>query len=388
MMRSLFMRIRFVSIFLTAVALVAPLALACGKSESQETAVATPAAPAAAGSAATPSATVAGRAELRLLPSAPAALGAPAVPPAATSSSPTAVPYEPAVVIYNAYGTDAAPGVFPRTVRHAMGETTIKAAPQRVVVLDTGEMDAVVEMGLIPVATLDYSSSGLPPYLEEKLRGVKTVGSLAEPNLEAIAALRPDLILSNKLRHEKIYDKLAAIAPTIFGERAGLVWRHNVALYAQALGREEQAAASVRQYEERARELNAKLPTPRPSVSIVRVMEKDLRYYQRANFIGGILTDLGFPRPESQNVDDFALLNMSLETAGQHAPADLIAVSIWPNEENPFGRQLLESPIWKAIPAVQQGRVMLVNDRVWMAGLGYRAAQSIFDDIAAHFGIK
>lgn len=372
---------------LTAVALVAALALACGDDGTEETAIATPAAP-AAGGAATPGATAVSQAELRLLPSAPAALGAPPVPPATKSSAATAVPYEPTVAIYDRYGSDAAPGVFPRTVRHAMGETTLKAAPQRVVVLDTGEMDAVVEMGLIPVATLDYSASGLPPYLEERLRGVKTVGSLAEPDLEAIAALRPGLILSNKLRHEKVYDKLAAIAPTVFGERAGLVWRHNFALYADALGREEQAAASVQQYEERVRALNAKLPSPRPSVSMVRVTDNNLRYYQRANFIGGILTDLGFPRPESQNVDDFGLVNMSLESVGQYAQADLIAVAIYPNEENPFARTVLESPLWKSLPSVSRGKVLLVNDRTWMAGLGYRAAQSIFDDLARYFGIQ
>jgi iron complex transport system substrate-binding protein len=176
-------------------------------------------------------------------------------------------------------------------------------------------------MGLIPVGTLDYSSSGLPPYLEGRLRGVSTVGSLAEPNLEAIAALRPDLILSNRTRNVKLYDKLSAIAPTIFGERAGLVWRHNFALNSQALRREQQAAATVRQYEEQVRALNAKLPSPRPSVSVIRVLDKDRRYYPRANFIGGILTGLGYPLPESQNVDDLALLKMILETVGQHAPA-------------------------------------------------------------------
>jgi iron complex transport system substrate-binding protein len=49
---------------------------------------------------------------------------------------------------------------------------------------------------------------------------------------------------------------------------------------------------------------------------------------------------------------------------------------------------MLESPIWKSLPEVQQGKAMLVNDRVWIAGLGYRAAQSVFDDLAKYFGIQ
>ena len=50
-------------------------------------------------------------------------------------------------------GSDAEPGVFPRTVVHAKGSTEIAAKPERVVVLDTGELDAVITYGITPVAS-------------------------------------------------------------------------------------------------------------------------------------------------------------------------------------------------------------------------------------------
>lgn len=50
-----------------------------------------------------------------------------------------------------AYGTDAKAGQFPRTLTHAMGKTEIKSAPKRVVVLDVGEFDNVVSLGVKPV---------------------------------------------------------------------------------------------------------------------------------------------------------------------------------------------------------------------------------------------
>ena len=65
----------------------------------------------------------------------------------------------------------------------------------------------------------------------------------------------------------------------------------------------------MRAYEERVRKLNAVLSAQRPTVSVIRVLNNNPRYYQRANYSGTILTDLGFQRPASQNVDDFALLN-------------------------------------------------------------------------------
>ncbi len=37
-----------------------------------------------------------------------------------------------------------------RTITHAMGETKVPANPQRVVVLDTGELDAAMTLGITP----------------------------------------------------------------------------------------------------------------------------------------------------------------------------------------------------------------------------------------------
>lgn len=71
---------------------------------------------------------------------------------------------------------------------------------------------------------------------------MKLVGTIEEPNLEAIAALEPDLVISSKVRHEQIYDELSAIAPTVFAENAGATWKENVLLYGEAVGREAAAA--------------------------------------------------------------------------------------------------------------------------------------------------
>jgi len=75
---------------------------------------------------------------------------------------------------------------------------------------------------------------------------VAEVGTESEVNLEAIAKLKPDLIIGTKLRQENIYDKLAAIAPTVMSETLKGDWQENFALYADALGKKtegEQAMA-------------------------------------------------------------------------------------------------------------------------------------------------
>ncbi|MGC4075066.1 MAG: ABC transporter substrate-binding protein [Nibricoccus sp.] len=63
-----------------------------------------------------------------------------------------------------------------------------------------------------------FAGDGLPAYLGDATAQVQLVGQTTEPNLEQIAAMRPDLILGAKVRHEAIYDQLSAIAPTVFSE--------------------------------------------------------------------------------------------------------------------------------------------------------------------------
>ncbi len=310
------------------------------------------------------------------------------VPAPLPSSNPKAVTIASALAPYDRFGTDAAPGEFPRTIRHAMGETRIERAPARVVTLDTGELDTMVELGIKPVGVVDYGADGLPAYFEAKdIEGVQVIGTIDEPNLEAIARLRPDLIVSSKLRHEKLYAQLSQIAPTVFAERPGVAWKRNFALFSQAVGREKQAADTVERYQRRVRDLNQKLPARRPAVSVTRIMaDGDIRLYQRANFLGLLLTDLGFPRPPAQNVDDFAA-EVSMEQLDQ-ANGDAIVVAVFDATKNTRDDAVLNSPVWKQLPAVKAGAVHTVDDQTWIGGIGYHAAFAVMDDIEKLFAQK
>jgi iron complex transport system substrate-binding protein len=67
-------------------------------------------------------------------------------------------------------------------------------------------------------------SDELPAYIEDAgvdPAEIADVGTTAEPALERIAALEPDLILSDAVRHADIHGPLAAIAPTVFAEAIG-----------------------------------------------------------------------------------------------------------------------------------------------------------------------
>ncbi|QIN79658.1 ABC transporter substrate-binding protein [Rubrobacter marinus] len=270
-----------------------------------------------------------------------------------------------------------------RTVEHAMGESAVPERAERVVVLDTGELDSAITLGVQPVGAVEaIEGSGYPRYLEGT-EGIENVGTIEQPNLERIAALEPDLILSSKLRHEQIYDQLAAIAPTVFTESTGVTWKENFDVHAEALGRTEEAERVKADYGTRVEDFRGSVGETPPEVSVVRFLAGDTRIYQKASFVGTVLEDAGLPRPPSQDVDDFAITNASAELIPEMG-GDVVFVTTYGPEEESTRAEILNDPLWQRLEAVQQGRVYEVSDDLWMLGIGYTAANGVLDDLTRY----
>lgn len=98
------------------------------------------------------------------------------------------------------------------TVEHAQGITEVPADPQRVVVLDMGALDTLDALG-VEVTGLPQANvpSFLSKYEDERYTDV---GTLQEPDLEALARLDPDLVIVG-FRSAGSYPELARTFPTV-----------------------------------------------------------------------------------------------------------------------------------------------------------------------------
>ncbi|MFD4870906.1 ABC transporter substrate-binding protein [Streptomyces sp. NPDC058412] len=279
-----------------------------------------------------------------------------------------------------AFGTTAAPGQFPRTVTHAMGTTELKAAPQRVVVLDVGELDNVVSLGLKPVGYApSEGDAGIPDYLKKDAGDPKSVGTINSLNLEAINALKPDLILGSQLRAADQYPALSKIAPTVFSIRPGFPWKENYLLNAAALDKSAEAKAELAAYQAKAKKLGDDLGEKKPTVTMLRYMPGKTRLYAGASFIGTILKDTGLPRPQNQQVEDLAV-EVGPERMDE-AAADWIFTGVYGAKDKTKRDSAEANPLWKGLEAVQQGRAKDVPDETWYLGLGVTAADKVLDDL-------
>ena len=135
-------------------------------------------------------------------------------------------------------------GAFPVTVEHSLGTTTIEREPTRVVTLGPSDADAVLALGVVPVAIHSRYGfeRGVGPWAEPALGDAAPAVTTGEISYEAVAAARPDLIVNvGSGGEQEQHDTLSRIAPTIalpagaapFAPR----WQDATLLIAQALGR-------------------------------------------------------------------------------------------------------------------------------------------------------
>ncbi len=277
---------------------------------------------------------------------------------------------------------------FPRTITHDKGVTEIPARPKRIVALDNSLVEAVVllERPLVGGISSYRDQKGFPPYLGDAVTDTEDVGPLETPDLEAIAALEPDLIVSATVRHDALYDELSKIAPTVFVKTTGPQWQQNITTLGDVLGAEQQAADSLADYKARAKEVgkavNAKAGSP--TVSVVRFLDGPTRLMQKSSFIGNILSDAGLARPASQDVDAFAA-EVGEEQIRQ-ADGDQIFVTSFSGGQDAKER-FQRNPLWQQLAGVKAGKVTDVADEIWMTSVSVQGAHLVLDDLAKTFGV-
>ncbi|MER5426408.1 ABC transporter substrate-binding protein [Streptosporangium roseum] len=295
-------------------------------------------------------------------------------------------------------GTTPAPAAsdaaaFPRTVKHAMGEAQIPAQPKRVVALDQSFVDAVLtlETDVVGFTTYRAIDDKLPDYLTPVLghaKEAKPVGTLEQPSLEQIIALKPDLIVSAKVRHEALYDKLSKIAPTVFSETTGAIWKENLRLMGQALGKEELAEQKIKAYQDRAAAIGESIKAKEgklPTVTVARFAgEPTVRLYVENSYSGLVLKDVGFPRPEGQpTTTETIMVEVSQENISQ-LDADHIFVAAYADPSvEPIKKKFEANPLWGKLKGAKHD----VADITWMSAVGIQGAHAILDDLAATFEV-
>lgn len=98
------------------------------------------------------------------------------------------------------------------TVPHSQGETVIEGTPQTVMVTDWAAFDNLTALG---VQVAGIPGGNVPDHLADKVTDhMVRLGALKEPDIEGIAAAKPDLVIVAG-RSRTSYPTLSKISPTL-----------------------------------------------------------------------------------------------------------------------------------------------------------------------------
>lgn len=149
----------------------------------------------------------------------------------------------------------AAPG-YPITITHKLGTTTIKSPPKRVVTLGEADTDALLALGIQPIAMVKTGvGDGVPPWTKAKLAGATPTLLTASDNgfdAEQILKLEPDLILAGyDFYIDKYWKKLNDIVPTTAYQTGPVedTWQQVTRQVGQAVGKSAEADKLVTEVE-------------------------------------------------------------------------------------------------------------------------------------------
>jgi iron complex transport system substrate-binding protein len=277
-----------------------------------------------------------------------------------------------------------------RIIKHEMGTVTLKETPKRVVVLFNGMIDITVALGVKPVGAVEsWEEQPWFHYLRASMGGVKSLGEESQPNIEEIVALKPDLIIGAKSRHEKIYPQLEEIAPTIMIKEL-FDWKGNLAIAAEALDKQDEAAQIMDKWNTSVATFKEKMgdDLKGKEISIIRFQPDGSSRIYVTGYAGTIFEELGFIRPEVQKGDKSVINLTSKEQIPQLDGDYIFDISRSREEEDGVRKDWTSHPLWNSLRGVKEGHYYSVNAVTWNLGAGSIAAQSLLDDLYYYFEIE
>jgi iron complex transport system substrate-binding protein len=275
-----------------------------------------------------------------------------------------------------------------RMVQHGMGVTCVPHHPQRVVTLSTMDLANALALGIKPIATANdfrTATGEFPPYLYSQAQGIPTLGSSAQPNLEKILYLKPDLIFSWWGSSPKSINPLVTkIAPTVAYSWLELSWKEVFNSTAQLLGKEQAAQVAWQHYQTKIQDLKTALGNRYQNKTISFISFNFGRIGTNVNnsFAGSILKDAGLQRPPSQDrvIEPGGHIEFSLEEINK-SDGDILFVASFTDDDQKVVENLQRNPLWQTLKAVQQKRVYFVSGVTWLWGPDMIGAEAVIDDL-------
>ena len=257
--------------------------------------------------------------------------------------------------------------------QHEQGTLTLDKTPERVIALNWAATEALLLLGITPIGVADRDGYNVWVKEPELPEGVANIGTRVAPSLEAIAELKPDLIVTSS-EMAPAANLLERIAPTYVvsvykqGSQPFEKASDMLTTLGEMLNREERAQAVLKDIDQTLQNQRQRLEkaglVDQPVALVNFLDDRHVRVYAPNGLYQRALKALGLTNawPHPGNYWGFSVVG--LEALAPYQDSRIVVIS--PTLPG-LSDTLSKSPFWTYLPPVRRDQIYQI-DPVWPFG--------------------
>lgn len=277
-------------------------------------------------------------------------------------------------------------GSFPVTIEHKYGSITITEAPKRVVTVGLNEQDALLALGVVPIATTEWLGGydgAIGPWAADKLGDApapKVLDGTDGVDLAAVTRLKPDLILAvysalTKEEYDTLSKLASVVAQPVGNEDYGVPWQQNTRIVGKAIGKAAEADQLVSDVEGQFAAIKRKHPEFAKQTALCAMPYDGYFIYGEGDPRATVLMSLGLPQPAG--INDITGDKYGASISVERADTLDVGALVWFVKGAQVG-ELHDTSVYAGLDVVKQGREIFVDiDTDYGASWAFSTALSL-----------
>ncbi|MER7167902.1 iron-siderophore ABC transporter substrate-binding protein [Micromonospora sp. NPDC000207] len=282
----------------------------------------------------------------------------------------------------------------PVTVTDSRGkEIKLDAPATKVVALEWAEAEMLVGLGVMPVGVAD--AEGYATWVTAaKLDGsVKDVGTRAEPSVDSIVALEPDLVVMEGGRGNALVDQLEKHVPVLVAKGSDATdnlgrMRSDVTMVATAVGKSAEGEKLLADFDTAIAEGKKKIADAGAAGKSFAIADGwkegssvTIRMFGEGALVSQVGIQLGLRNAWTGESDEvWGLGQTDVEGLNALKDQDLEFFYNASDGDDVFAEGLADNAIWKSFNFVKEGNLHRMPDGTWTFG-GPLSAKQYLDEL-------
>lgn len=287
------------------------------------------------------------------------------------------------IIFFLSHISSAFAVTYPLSIQTENHTTVIAQKPQRIVVLEFSILDGLKQLGVKPIGMgkSDNTEGEDPAYLKDFIKNIKSVGTRDNPSLEAIAKLKPDLILADvSFVSPEQLSQLNKIAPTVLLN--GILGTpneqiENLKILAKITDNEKKVPNIVAHFTKiKQSAITTAKQSPEKSILIGYVTPNGIFRALSANAIAtNILMEMN-RKNLIKETNNAHRIEITVESVLQKNPQQII-ILLTDDDMKPYDK-LKSNPLWNDVLAVKEKHVYFMDRNVWAKTHGIEAMEIMY----------